>query len=351
MSVKVKTFLKKPKKQNNRVEESQNLKNLEQSVRAIANKMQEVSPTDLRNMIHVAGEWLEKALEDWRNEIEELHKIELGKTGSEDVKGVHYTSMDVVVSILENTRKGEKKINERNSLRLYDSSHLNDPDEGNYVIRDLAKEYNWLEEEAFHAYIASFIRPETEKDMSDNLMFWRTYGKEGMGCSLSLNIPQNQLKKVLYGPENVERFVKLLKPILKSINDLVKIQKEPVCSYIRENFKEKILESLGKFRYLYKSTAHDYENECRFVIVRSEVPDRSVCFEFHDRNKSPLPKRHYCIHEKLAAHKLLSTDSSITLGPCVTYPDSARYYLETLKRKAGLDGLEIRTSKISYRKS
>lgn len=330
---------------------SENLRNLEQSVRAIASNVQEVNPTDLRNMIRVAGEWLEKALEDWHAEIEKLHKIEPSKTRSKNLKGVHYTSMDVIVSILENTRKGDQKINERNSLRLYDSAHLNDPDEGNYVIRNLAKKYNWLEEETFHAYIASFIKPETEKDMSDNLMFWRTYGKEGMGCSLSLNIPRERLKKVLYGPKNVEKFMKLLEPILMSINDLVKIQEEPVCSYIRENFKEKILKFLGEFRYLYKSTAHDYENECRFVLAQSDVPDKGVYFEFHDRDKSPLPKRHYCIHKDLAASKLLSTDSSITLGPCVTYPDSVRYYLETLKGKAGLDGLEIRTSKISYRKS
>ena len=117
---------------------------------------------------------LEKALTDMCPRIEERHKIE----ESQSKVVIHYTSITALVSMLENVSKGDNK----SPFRLYDSAHFNDPDEGNYLARNLLQKYSWLGEKGVrHAYVASFILPNSEKDISDNLVFWRTYGREGEG--------------------------------------------------------------------------------------------------------------------------------------------------------------------------
>ena len=39
--------------------------------------------------------------------------------------------------------------------------------------------------------------------MSDELVFWRTYGKDGKGCSLTVDVRRQLLRKVLYEPADV----------------------------------------------------------------------------------------------------------------------------------------------------
>ena len=301
--------------------------------------------------------------------IEKRHKVD---EPNEYV--IHYTSVAALVSMLQkfqNLPKSEEKSSSRSkdttplndldenkgkpSLRLYDSVHLNDPDEGNYLIRkiipNLPKKYDWLladdwlQKEGEHAYVASFVLPDAEKDMSDNLVFWRTYGKEGEGCSLSLPVPRNQLKKVLYGAEEVECTAKILSPILDSLSSLVKIRQS-----VREELARVIRKFLEKIRYLYKSEAYKYENECRFVLAKSDIRE-SIYFEYQDRNDSPGRIRHYYEPDDLKLEKLLLSGSEITLGPCVPYAGNVRYSLKTLMHRARLYGPEIKISKIPYRKS
>ena len=144
--------------------------------------------------------------------IEERHKVDKSES-EEDNFVIHYTSIAALESMLQNASKGDKK----SSLRLYDSVHLNDPDEGNYFARNfnLPKKYDWLgKKDVSHAYIVSFILPNSEEDMSNNLVFWRIYGKEGEGCSLLLRVPRCRLQKVLYGTKKVKRTVKDLRSVL-----------------------------------------------------------------------------------------------------------------------------------------
>ena len=311
---------------------------------------------------------LREALKDLCLRIEERHKVESSE--KDDNYVIHYTSITALVSMFQNASKKEKERKERrdkepdeskekSSLRLYDSVHLNDPDEGNYLSSNLPKKYDWLKkEDVSHAYIASFILPnsDSQEDMSDNLVFWRTYGQEGEGCSLSLPVPRSRLQKVLYGTEEVKSTIGVLRPSLDSLLDslepLVRIRKQPLRKDVRERLAEVVWESLERFRYLYKSEAYKHENECRFVVAESNIPDKNkICFEDQDRNNYPARIRHYYEHEDLGIKNLLVTGSSITLGPCVPHAYNMRYYLEALKRRAGLLGPEIKVSKIPYRKS
>ncbi len=247
--------------------------------------------------------------------------------------------------MLQDAATSDKK----SSLRLYDSLHLNDPDEGNYFFSnfDLPEKYKWIgERDMSHAYIASFIIPNSEKDMNDNLVFWREYGDEGEGCSLSLPIPRSRLQKVLYGTEGLERTCEELGSVLNFLDPLLEIDN----SSIQEILAATVWESLERIRYLHKDEAYKYEKECRFVVAESNIDKDKVHFEDQDPQKSPAHVRHYYELEELRIQSLLSTGSIITLGPCVSHPDNVEYYLKILLQRAYLGGQKFKTSRIPYRK-
>ena len=328
------------------------LEKIKKAVDAALHRIEKDKTLDLEYIDRYLGKLLENAMRDSgvRNSIEKRHEINSGENNEKTVLAIHYTSIHALVSMIQNVANGNKK----DSLRLYDSIHLNDPDEGNYIGRYLPQKYNWLKrKEASHAYITSFITYNDEKDMSDNLVFWRTYGREGKGCSLSLLIPRNRLKKVLYdkdGEDGVRTTIELLNPILDSLQPLAEI-KSPVADKILSRLCETVWKSLERFRYLYKSEAYEYEKECRIVVAEPDITDEEkICFESGDQNDSSEQIRHYYVDEDLATENLLTTGSSITLGPCIYNSYNVKYYLETLLKKAGLHGPEIRTSIIPYRK-
>ena len=309
---------------------------------------------------------LKNVLKNLCLEIEERHKID--PEVEKDIDVIHYTSIGTLVSMLQQEAKNrqnkakdeqESSKDEQNaSLRLYDSVHFNDPDEGNYFFRNLnlPKKYAWLgEKKESHAYIASFIFPDPKnkkRDMSDELVFWCIYGREGEGCSLKLCIPRDRLRKVLYGPNKVKCTGKELRPVLEAIHPLVSIRKRSLKEEVQKKLAEVIWQFLAKFRYLYKSEAYRYEQECRFVIPELDADKDKINFEDKEHDNSSLHIRHYYEDDALKVENILTTDSLITLGPCVPDdPYNMSYYLDSLLRKAGLRGPEIKISKISYRKT
>ena len=234
-----------------------------------------------------------------------IYKVEEPESKEDDFV-IHYTRITALVSMLKDAYNRDKK----SSFRLYDSVHLNDPDEGEYFTRDfkLPKKYDWLgKRDLGHAYIASFIIPNSEEDMSNKLLFWRAYGEEGEGCSLSLPIPRSKLQKVLYGPKNLERTVEELKSVLDLLDPLItEIDNPP----IQKQLAATVWESLERIRYLHKDDAYEYEKECRFVIAESDIQDKDkkdkIFFEDKDLNNSPIRIRHYYEHEDLEIINLLA---------------------------------------------
>ena len=312
---------------------------------------------------------LNAVLKDLCREIEKHHKLKEPEGGKENFV-IHYTGIGTLVSMLQQAVKnkqnatceqneakdGENKVKHEQhaSLRLYDSAHFNDPEEGNYLVRSLKLLENddrIDKKKASHAYIASFIIPDTERDMSDDLVFWRIYGKEGEGCSLKLDVPSCKLRKVRYGSGGVEQTIKILQPVLNSLYPLLSIPpKYSLRERVRKALTEIFEESLGGILYLYKSEAYEYERECRFIIHRPDIDESKICFEYQEQNNFSARIRHYCENEALAIKKILPSKSSITVGPCVPYRSDVSNCLEILKRRAEIYGPEIKTSKISYRK-
>ena len=301
---------------------------------------------------------LQNVLQDLCLEIEKRHKIE--PTNERYIDVIHYTSIGTLVSMLQQEVKNKQnatKDEQNASLRLYDSVHFNDPDEGNYFFEhlDLSK-YDWLgEQKESHAYIASFIIPDSDnnEDMSDNLVFWRTYGREGEGCSLKLRIPRDRLRKVFYGPGEVNATWQNLQPVLDVLYPLVSIRKRSLKEKVQKELAKAIWKSLASLRYLYKSEAYEYERECRFVIPELDATDKDkICFEYQDQNNSPPYLTHYYEDDDLKVKKILTSGSAVTLGPSVPYRSDVSNCVKIMRDRAGLEHrLQIKTSGISYRKS
>ena len=329
------------------------LQNLERSVEAALNHFNKHKTIHPRYLIDVVGRQLAEALTNFFPEIEERHKIKPVKDAEETITVVHYTSIATVFSMLEKASNGDKN----NSLRLSDSAHFNDPDEGNYIVNNVPEKHAWLglkEKDTTHAYIASFIYNPKEK-MDNNLVFWRTYGKEGEGCSLSIPIPRSRLKRVLYGADQVKLTIESLCTVLDFLNPLLEIKEESLRKDIMPTLAEIVWKPLEKFRYLYKSKDYEYESEYRLVLDESYVRNKGKSiFELQNQNNSPVHIRHYYIDEDLAVEKLLVSGSSMTLGPCVANRHNVLYCLKELieRGKEKFEGFstEIKLSEISYQK-
>ena len=158
--------------------------------------LKDVGPTTASQLVMPA---LDQLMQPLASEIEGLHMVH------DDVEGItsratHYTSLETVLGMLSQEISGGIA-----SLRLYDSLHCNDPEEGEFLVNYLsaAPDRRWLAEgkSGGHAYVASLIMDERERDLSNELVFWQTYGDEGAGCSLTMVVETSLLRRVFYGEE------------------------------------------------------------------------------------------------------------------------------------------------------
>lgn len=288
--------------------------------------------------------------QELNEEIDELHQI-CSTQGKAAINAIHYTKLDILVSMLE----AAKHDTPGSFFRLYDSVCVNDPDEGKHLQNVLHLDLrSWLRSDVRHsAYLGSFVSPNAkhERASADNLVFWRTYGDEGQGCSISLRIPSGRLRRVFYGDQyddfrdtkiKIDRVVKLL--------DSLKPDElpEPVQWELNSAFWK----ALRPTCYLYKSKAYSYEKELRVVLVGPpDLDSEDIIFDYRRQPNMPSYVRHYLNEDDLRINKLLNSNSLITIGPCVRYPDNLRHYIKALLKQAKIQGPTVETSKISYQKS
>ena len=289
---------------------------------------------------------LDEAMKPLASEIESLHMvdddIERGTS-----RATHYTSLETVLRMLsQETSDGNA------SLRLYDSLHCNDPEEGEFLVNYLssAPEHRWLAEGSSggHAYIASLIADEQERDLSNELVFWRTYGDEGAGCSLTMVVENRLLRRVLYGEGQVKPTRDLLSPVLDVL--------QPVAERfesLRMAMSGTIWRRLEAVRFLYKNSAYDFEKEYR-VVLTTDSPgydqDR-VRFEPRDDGGGLSRVKHFYEMDELALKRTMTSGSKLVLGPCVPDQYSVKLYLKHLQRQAGINDFRIEASTIPYRAS
>ena len=140
-----------------------------------------------------------------------------------DVYLAHYTSVDTIYSILKDYRPEDKKakVKQGGYLRLYDAFSLNDPCEGKYLKAELSKTYNWLDtaNDETEAFVCSFVSG--KKPIGNELIYWQSYGKDGLGCSIQLapnKIPKivvEKLNRVMYLKADIRRVKKTFREYLE----------------------------------------------------------------------------------------------------------------------------------------
>ena len=293
---------------------------------------------------------LRGALTDVLPDIERLHEVRADSANGK-AKGVHYTTIGVLMQLLQSQGSAAP-----GTIRLYDSMHLNDPDEGNYLPRRVSAEsqFAWLADQ--HdlrgrdeidspvneiAYLASFVAGDKA---SDNLVFWRTYGREGRGCSIVCSLETKRLQQVIYG-DDVKNTIELLRPILTALTPVVVANDESVATLLAAT----VWSSLRSILYLYKSRAYAYEDERRCVRPSSEVKPEEISYEYQDEPFGMPRIRHYLELSELSINDLLPSGSLITLGPCVPQPNHIRRRLSTIANRTLEGRPEIRPSEIPYR--
>ena len=290
-------------------------------------------------------------MEHVSTEILERHLVPTETEGA-TLQVTHYTSLAAVTAMLRGLANGQGA-----TLRVYDSSHSNDPDEGNHLVRQLSSNGNhrWLEQGSGvgHAYITSFVltSDDDKSDMSDDLVFWRTYGRDGKGCSLTVDVRRQLLRKVLYEPDDVEAVRITLLPVLDVVTPLAQADEDCARAISRTIWKR-----LVGVRYLYKDKAYHHEQEYR-VVIPGDSPDirlAGVRFETCEEGGSIVEVRHYCEISDLDLRELLASNSRLILGPSVNDRYSVRLYFEDLRSQAraddrGLYGFPIQESQIRYR--
>ncbi len=240
---------------------------------------------------------------------------------------------------------------------MYDSFHLNDPEEGQYLVRRIEPidQSGWFREKRnLHAYIASFVVPDDNKDQElrdeDNLKYWLAYGQRGRGCSIRFPVSRIPFRRVLYGQKQVTRTLDRLNltSIWHRLKLLTNNQKQEVSDIIHDLLSEIMRKNIARVLYLYKDDAYKYEQECRAVKSVLEIADGDIRFERLERLASLDSIRHYYEDSDLSIDRILVTGSLITIGPLVPRPYNVMYYINTLLEKARLRGPSVEISKIPY---
>ena len=283
--------------------------------------------------------------------IEKWHALETSENKPAHI--IHYTSLDTLNSIIENWSKADPTF-----LRMNDSFHLNDPEEGKYLTRHLKAKNNhdWLfEQPVAHGYIASFIIPEVdeipEHRHEDDLAYWLAYGDRGNGCSIKFPIVSNRFRKVLYLESDVMRAVNELDlaSLLESLEPLVENADEKFKKAARRSISDEFWKHMARIVYLYKEKAYQYERECRLVeSVLDLDPLDDIHFNDSKEEDGSTKRRHFYNDDILRIDRVLITESVITLGPLVSPAESMVFYFQNRLTKAGFSGPNVQGSKIPY---
>ncbi len=256
----------------------------------------------------------------------------------------HYTSVDTIYSILEHQTIDLKT----GCLRLYDAFYFNDPNEGRYLKNELEKSYEWMknatqETQDTDAFICSFVHG--NKKIGDNLSYWQSYGKDGLGCSIQLSAGykyKQDFKPVLYGKKNIEK----MKKRYRDYFDLGSILYHKFqANNDKESFATEFWKCFDGIKFLYKDDAYANENEYRFVIVSSKESE----IEYDFRSEGPYLRK-YILNKKLQVDKILTSGSKIVIGPTVRKAKHLSKNLEKLARRKSLYGPIFTSSQIPYQK-
>lgn len=294
-------------------------------------------------------------LYDDSTSLERVHK--------RTVNLVHYTTWENALAMFCEDQKLPPV------LRMYNLEHSNDPNEGKikppewkevetnakWIDETLKEDSRWIDLNfGGSTYSSSFSSGPS--GVEDDLTYWRMYGNDGEGCSLKIVLPtgdQYRAYKIRYRNENSTGRSKKERQEDREVADrlakIFAVGKEIVDKLDEHQNEHKILiagglrQILYNFCHLVKDQAYVRESEWRMINVIPNLD--SIRF---DTMSKKLVKRYI---EGPLLKDLLSTDSTITIGPTVPNRGAARAYLEHLiKVKHGIQYVSVKNSNKTYRR-
>lgn len=290
---------------------------------------------------------------------------------------VHYTTLGALMSMLGVHGRGDEDyrmatpvaktlVDEHRGsagyLRLYDTFSSNDPNEGAFFVR--SADEAGIFRDNFSAVMKLFkdrsVAPAYQTSLTyvenageaDNLVFWRTYGREGTGCAVALPRmcfeAQANLYRVKYGELAVAECLHTLFTFLEAYSGIPGAPNFPKMSRVSE-LPTSLVKVLSPLVYLYKSEAYAYEKEVRFVVPYSDLQN-SLYLQGSSISGKPLAWRHFAEVPGLKVTELLVSGARIILGPTVDSAANVRFVLERLLRERGFYGPTVVLSTIAYRR-
>lgn len=259
----------------------------------------------------------------------------------------HYTSLATLLSLIESSSETP----EASSLRLSPTFRFNDPTEGAYLPQEIARatRHDWLEAEVVPLAFAACFVSNDNKNASDDLVCWRSYGLNGEGCSITWTPNDSANIYTVAYSDGVKRITKRFEPVLHAIKPLVYVSNHDRSREAQRIFGGIFQSSLMKLRYLHKDDAYRHERESRLLITEGDQsfrPDR-VVFAREDGPGGRPDLRRYYVDPSLAAERIFRSGTTITLGPLVPYAKDAKAYIED-RLKSPLIA-EVKVSSVPYR--
>ena len=295
----------------------------------------------LRNKVSTSLSRLQSAATELATELEDKHRLD---GDAQEIKVVHYTSLETAHALLTEPAT--------QYLRLYDSVHLTDPQEGWYVFSGhdffrSSRVSQWLESPVSHAYILSFLpwSDETDQKSYDHLSHWRAYGDNGCGCSFVLSVPRSKLYAVNYRDTTKDASATKLRKFLDisaQVWDQIIRRKSESTHPAYEELLEKIFATALKSRFLHKHPSYKLERERRAVVAAPEQSD--IRTEVTGRNI-----RHHVKEDGFSMDQLLNSECRITVGPAVRHQSDVAKSLEGILARKDRLGPKVDVSKIPYR--
>ena len=343
---------------------SSHLQPLPDSVGSILDCLTKLSDKELR-AVEPAVQFLQAA-NAVSAKIREIHDIE--ESSRPSLILTHYTSLDTLFAMLKDPTN--------RLLRLYNTIHLNDPregiatQEGEALANSLAgkvddsplltssSDQDHVFSRFSTAYLLSFLAScKPDDDLGDNLVFWRLYGRDGRGCSISF-LPflkpwpdsiRNALRHVRYNPVGMSDYsseiLKLLE-LFARFEPLAELE-HPTQHALSQALP--LLEECLARRFLTKDPPYKPEREVRLVHFARP----------HQGSGSRKPHvelvrgvvRHYLKDDDLKLEKLVDSRTVLCVGPAVPHPQDAKQALSRLWAQSGLPAIQVKTSSIEYRPS
>ena len=267
----------------------------------------------------------------------------LEQTRKRNFQLAHYTSLEALISMLRGQNGG---------LRLSHSSMMNDPDEGRtttdgrFIMHLLNEEFeadSWTRSRYDYAHIGCFVGvvkgPESVI-AGDDLLFWRLYGYECHG--LSITLATDRSTELVYGGD-VHR-------VLYSRNPPLGIDLRPIAVILREleNLRHRALElglwesifplvlpqcdRLMAHRFLHKHVNYSMEREYRaveFVTGKNNASEDKKYLALGNHLQLQHV-RSFVQTSQLSLENILNTNCEITIGSNLPQNERIREFVAEL---------------------